>query len=170
MTPEISAGDFFSSSFFYLRNVEICLHRRLRAAARVERLSLQPDGSRQERQQHLRVKVSVNDKTTCLYFGGESHYLHVHGGRTPDSRCWNALKPIPFVDLSARGRTGRGSARDPKTDLWKVKCLRSHVWRQRLTFWAKTGLPALKSCTGVPSQRSEARRVRPDPRPPSVQN
>lgn len=155
--------------FFYLRNAEIYLHRRLRAAARVERLSLQPDGSRQERQQHLRIKVSVNDKARCLRFGGGSCYLHVHGGRTPD-RCWNALKLIPFVDLSARGRTGRSSARDPKTDLWKVKCLRSRVWRQPLTYWAKTGLPALKSCMGVPSQRSEARRVRPDPRPPRVQN
>lgn len=156
--------------FFYLRNVEICLHRRLRAAARVERLGLQPDGSRQERQQHLCVKVSVNDKTRCLRFGGGSHYLHVHGGRTADSRCWNAFKLIPFVDLSARRRRGRGSARDPKTDLWKVKCLRSRVCRQPLTFWAKTGLPALKSCTRVPSQRSEARRVQPDPRPPRVQN
>lgn len=58
-------------SFLYLCDVKIYLDWRLRAAARMERLSIQSCSSRQDPQQHLCTKVSTSETTRFLTFSGE---------------------------------------------------------------------------------------------------
>lgn len=58
-------------SFLYLCDVKIYLDRRLRAAARMERLSIQSCSSRQDPTQHLRTEVSMSETTRFLTLLGE---------------------------------------------------------------------------------------------------
>lgn len=58
-------------SSLYLCDVKIHLDWRLRAAARMERLSIESCSSRQDPKQHLRTKVSTSETTKLLTLSGE---------------------------------------------------------------------------------------------------
>lgn len=77
--------------FLYLCDVEIYLDGRLRAAAGMERLGLQCYGSQQERQRHLRTKVSVS---------GTNRSSHFHKSKPSTWRAFMAMAPTPLLECA----------------------------------------------------------------------